>query len=82
MWSWQGPHSVRIFYLAGVTCRLKTKEELLRRHVSNSCACDRCSAPIEDIVHVLRDCMAAKGSWNLVILVAHKQDFYKLSLRD
>lgn len=48
----------------------------------NSCMCDRCGAPVEDILHVLRDCMAIKGFWNLALLVAHQQDFYKLSLQD
>ena len=50
--------------------------------MSSSCVCDRCGAPMEDILHVLRDCMATKGFWNLVLPMAHQQEFYNLSLRD
>lgn len=55
--------------MAGVTWLAKKKKELSRRHLSSSCVCDRCGAPMEDILHVLRDCMATKGFWNLVLWI-------------
>ncbi|KAH9757474.1 reverse transcriptase domain-containing protein [Citrus sinensis] len=56
IWSWQGPQSVRIFLWQTFHASLKTKAELVRRHLPISSRCDRCGAVCEDVIHALRDC--------------------------
>ncbi|KAH9754932.1 putative ribonuclease H protein [Citrus sinensis] len=56
VWSWKGPQSVRIFLWQVFHDRLKTKAELVRRHIPVSTSCYRCGAVTEDAMHVLRDC--------------------------
>lgn len=63
-WSWKGPQSVRIFRWLVLHNRLKMKAELTRRHIQIVVA-----ILLEDVLHVLRDCMVAKRVWNCIILV-------------
>ncbi|KAH9725610.1 putative ribonuclease H protein [Citrus sinensis] len=61
VWKWQGPQGVKVFIWLALHGRLKTKAEIARRHMAINTECDRCGAPVEDILHVLRDCMGTKA---------------------
>lgn len=43
--------------------KLKTKEELFRRHIQSSLVCNICGHDTENILHALRDCLLAKRIW-------------------
>lgn len=60
VWRWKGPQSIRTFLWLVTHNRLKTKAELARKHILANAGCDRCGCGVEDTLHVLRDCMAAK----------------------
>ncbi|KAH9667242.1 putative ribonuclease H protein [Citrus sinensis] len=62
-WKWQGPQGVKVFIWLALHGRLKTKAEIARCHMLINTECDRCGAPVEDILHVLKDCMVTKGFW-------------------
>ena len=44
--------------------------------------CDKCRALVEDILHVLRDCMVMKGFWYRVIPVAMRQRFFQAPFKE
>ncbi|KAH9734521.1 putative ribonuclease H protein [Citrus sinensis] len=59
-WKWNGPQSIRTFIWLAISNRLKTKSELLRRHITMDATCCSCSHHLEDTIHVLRDCIIAR----------------------
>lgn len=77
----QGRKCIRIFLLLVLHDRLKTNAELLRRHIPTGSGCTRSAASLENTLHVLRDCMATKRFWNVVIPAHSRQVFYSLNLR-
>ncbi|KAH9670623.1 putative ribonuclease H protein [Citrus sinensis] len=82
VWKWQGPQGVKVFIWLALHGRLKTKAEIARRHMAINTECDRCGAPVEDILHVLRDCMGTKGFWYRVIPVAMRQRFFQAPFKE
>lgn len=70
-WSWKGPQAAHIFLWQVLHAKLKTKSELSRRHIPVSMGCDRCGAPLEDIIHVLRDCHCIKRVWLRLVPTRH-----------
>ena len=81
-WSWKGPQAARIFLWQVLHAKLKTKSELSRRHIPISLGCDRCGAPLEDIIHVLRDCYCIKRVWLRIVPARHHSSFFQSSLQD
>ncbi|KAH9669858.1 putative ribonuclease H protein [Citrus sinensis] len=75
IWHWKGPQSVRVFLWQMFHASLKTKAELVRRHLSISSPCDRCGAVCEDVIHALRDCPLVKQFWLNIILTSKRHDF-------
>ncbi|KAH9791596.1 putative ribonuclease H protein [Citrus sinensis] len=82
VWKWQGPQGVKVFIWLALHGRLKTKAEIARRHMVINTECDRCGAPVEDILHVLRDSMGTKGFWYRVIPVAMRQHFFQAPFKE
>ncbi|KAH9758495.1 putative ribonuclease H protein [Citrus sinensis] len=81
-WSWKGPQSVRLFLWQIMHGSLKTHGELVRRHIPVSMACDRCGAPVEDILHALRDCPCIKRVWLCLVSEGDYNFFFHDNLRD
>ena len=81
-WTWKGPQAVRIFLWQALHAKLKTKEELSKRHIPISIGCERCGAPIEDIIHVLRDCQCLKRVWLRLVPARNHLYFFQSTLRD
>lgn len=67
VWRWKGPQSVRIFLWQVFHDWVKTKAELVHRHIPILISCDRCGAVTEDAIHALRDCPLVKRFWLLII---------------
>ena len=42
----------------------------------------RCKVGVEDSLHVLRDCMAAKHIWLAIVLFSLRDSFFSLDLKD
>ena len=76
IWSWQGPQSVRIFLWQTFHASLKTKAELVRRHLPISSRCDRCGAVCEDVIHALRDCPLVKQFLLNIIPISKRHGFF------
>lgn len=81
-WQWKGPQSIRVFLWLLLHGRLKTREELCRRHVTVSVYCDRCGGSAEDILHTLRDCVTAMRVWEQLLPSQHHPNFFSLPLTD
>lgn len=47
-----------------------TKEERVRRRISDGGHCTRCEVDSESSIHVLRECYIVKGIWSAVIPTA------------
>ncbi|KAK9225861.1 hypothetical protein WN943_010906 [Citrus x changshan-huyou] len=61
--------------------RLKTNEELARRHVITDSSCILCGQSREDALHAVRDCVDSKRIW-LALLPKHtSHTFFTLDLR-
>lgn len=81
-WNWKGPKSIRVFLWLLLQGRLKTREELYRRHVTVSIYCDRCGGSIEDILHSLRDYVTARRVWLQLLPSQYHPNFFLWPLKD
>lgn len=82
VWLWKGPKSIRTFLWLVMHNRLKTKAELLRRHIPTDNGCDRCGYSVKNTLHVIRDCMIVKWMWNRFIPVDTRPMFFSLNIKD
>ena len=62
--------------------KLKTHNELARRHIHVPMGCDRCGGAVEDILHALRDCSYNKQVWRKLVPMANHNTFFNSNLRD
>lgn len=81
-WNWQGPQCIKVFTWLALHGRLKTKAEILRHHLLINAECTKCEAPVEDILHVLRGCIAARGFWYCVIPLAMRHRFFQAPFKE
>lgn len=80
-WRWKGPQAIRVFIWTVLHDRLKTKRELMRRHLVSNGYRDRCGLDLESNLHVLRDCPMAKRVWNHFVPRSLQADFYSKPLK-
>lgn len=81
IWHWKGPHRIRVFLWFLMHGKIKTKDELFRRHIHNYSICDICGYDTENILHALRDCISAKRIWSSLSPINIKADFLSNNLR-
>lgn len=74
--------SVKTFFWLVIQDKLKTKEELARRHVVAESQCERCKASVEDSLHALKDCVVAKHIWLALVPPNQRDNFFSLNLKD
>ncbi|KAK8976477.1 hypothetical protein V6N11_007820 [Hibiscus sabdariffa] len=67
IWKLNVPQRVRVFVWLSMHERILTNMERVRRHCTESLQCEICHGGREDIEHVLRSCVAARGVWSRVI---------------
>ncbi|KAL4302224.1 hypothetical protein GQ457_10G026540 [Hibiscus cannabinus] len=82
IWRLPVPQRVRTFMWLAVLGKILTNHERLRRHLADSDTCSLCHDDIEDVVHVLRDCVRARSIWTQVIKTSKHPEFDSLSTRD
>lgn len=84
IWQWKGPQRVRIFLWLVMHGKVKTREELLKRHILDKMNCERCGHERQDVMHALGDCFVGKRiwKWNCLIPVSFGLYFFSLNLRD
>ncbi|MFQ6646237.1 hypothetical protein Gotur_019109 [Gossypium turneri] len=61
---------------------LLTNVERIRQGCGSSSACSICGHVLEDVMHTLKDCLAAKGVWDKIIPQQTLSSFYSGSLLD
>ena len=81
-WSWKGPQSIRLFLWQIMHGKLKTHDELARRHIHVPLESDRCGGAVEDILHALRDCSCIKQVWRKLVPKANHNSLFSSILRD
>lgn len=59
---------------------LKTKDFLLKRHVITDVQCPLCGFSMEDVLHVLQDCIHARKAWCSMLPSSNKDEFFSISL--
>lgn len=82
IWQWKGPQRVKIFLWLVMHGKIKTREELFKRHILDKMNCERCGHERENEMHALRDCFVAKRIWNCLIPVNFRHHFFSFNLRD
>lgn len=75
LWRWKGPQRIRSL----VEGRLLTIAERMRRHLVENDNCHLCLGVSEDILHVLRDYIIAKGVWQRLLPAGQWQPFFSSS---
>lgn len=78
-WKWKGPQCIKTFIWLVIHDRLKTKAEVIRRHILMDNSYERCGIEVETTLHVLRDCLVAKRVWNQFIPSTRRHQFYSLN---
>ncbi|KAL4385529.1 hypothetical protein GQ457_15G002390 [Hibiscus cannabinus] len=68
IWKLRVPQRIRGFAWLSFHERLLTNVKRVKRHSTEVDLCDICMSGREDINHVLRTCVAAKGIWRRLIL--------------
>ena len=81
-WRWKGPQAICVFIWTVLHDRLKTKRELMRRHLVSNGYCDRCGLDLESTLHVLRDCPMTQRIWNHFVPRSFQADFYSKPLKE
>ncbi|XVF36716.1 hypothetical protein REPUB_Repub19eG0082000 [Reevesia pubescens] len=82
IWKSNLPPRIRHFLWLSGHNRLLTKENCFRRTLAASACCPRCDAPIENILHVLRDCRFSQDVWKTWLHGFRLDTFNSLSLSD
>ncbi|CAL1397034.1 unnamed protein product [Linum trigynum] len=63
IWSLPVPERIRSFLWLAFLGRLASNSHLFSRKVTNNQSCGSCGHPVESILHILRDCTAARYFW-------------------
>ncbi|MBA0678150.1 hypothetical protein Goari_019511, partial [Gossypium aridum] len=70
-WKVHGPQRVQIFLWLVLKQWLLTQEKRLRRGFGSDARCLICGHDVEDVIHVVKDCVVAKEDWLLSKLQNH-----------
>ncbi|CAN1178992.1 Putative ribonuclease H protein At1g65750 [Linum perenne] len=65
VWCWRGPNRVRFFLWLAFQDKLLTNNQRARRNLSTDASCATCQCPIEDVLHIIKDCRFAREVWSL-----------------
>ncbi|KAK4274538.1 hypothetical protein QN277_017742 [Acacia crassicarpa] len=81
VWKWHGVERVRVFMWKVALNKLPTNA-WRSSWLQTSALCECCNSGVEDILHILRDCMYAKPMWESLIKPRYYLSFFSLNLRD
>ncbi|MBA0560662.1 hypothetical protein Golob_017546 [Gossypium lobatum] len=79
-WKFQGLQRVRFFIWLALKEQLLTNAEKKRRGIGMNIACGICGHDYENVLHVLRDCTAAKDIWNQLIPIDRSFPYFREQL--
>ncbi|KAK8999802.1 hypothetical protein V6N11_065298 [Hibiscus sabdariffa] len=82
VWKLKVPQRVRVFAWLMLHERLLINVERVRQHSAEVDLCDVCMHGREDIDHVLRLCIVAKGTWRRIIPPELSETFFSLPFHD
>lgn len=77
-----GPQRVCFFIWLVLKQRFLSNVERVKRGLAVDPSCSTYGSPSEDILHILKDCNAAKDVWSRVITGNHLTNFLSLNLQD
>ncbi|CAN1175299.1 Putative ribonuclease H protein At1g65750 [Linum perenne] len=63
IWKWKGPNRARLFLWLAIHEKIMTNTGRKRRNLTNDDSCSLCLNQPESVLHVLRDCEAAREVW-------------------
>ncbi|KAK8979996.1 hypothetical protein V6N11_061217 [Hibiscus sabdariffa] len=76
VWTLPIPQRVKTFMWITLHGRHLTNAERFRRHLTSSAVCAICGFHMEDMSHILRNCVAARGLWTRVLHPDLLVDFF------
>lgn len=82
LWKMKGLPKTKYFLWLARQDRLLTNKVRITRQITTDGRCHACSFDMEDGLHVLRDCPAARDICLALIPPEHHQQFFSLSLSD
>ncbi|CAN1815404.1 Putative ribonuclease H protein At1g65750 [Linum perenne] len=82
VWKWQGPNRIKHFLWLVAHNRLLTNSERKKRHMTDDDCCRLFPSSVEDNLHVLRDCRAAKNFWMNFSNFSREASFFTSNLQD
>ncbi|CAN1799959.1 Putative ribonuclease H protein At1g65750 [Linum perenne] len=82
VWNWQGLNRVKHFFWLVAHNRLLTNSERRKRHMSNDDRYRRCPDEVEDSIHIIRDCRAAKNFWEVFLPPSKQLGFFSGNIQD
>lgn len=74
------PPKLKHFFWLARQDRLLTNKMRLTRHLTTDCSCKSCGFPVENCLHILRDCLMARPVWEQLIPHNLHQHFFGLNL--
>lgn len=74
------PPKLKHFFWLARQDRLLTNKVRLTRHLTTDCSCKSCGFPVENCLHILRDCPMARPVWEQLIPHNLHQHFFGLNL--
>ncbi|CAL1354334.1 unnamed protein product [Linum trigynum] len=80
LWKLQVPERVRCFMWLVAHSRISCNEQRVKRHLSPSPFCYRCSSQVETPIHILRDCPPAAFLWTRTVPGERQHEFFSLQL--
>ena len=82
LWKGKIPPKLKHFFWLARQDRLLTNQVRLTRHLTTDCSCKSCGFPVENCLHILRDCPMARPVWEQLIPHNLNQHFFGLNLKD
>lgn len=78
IWSFNIPPKLKIFAWIVAQGRLLTNVQRCIRHISSDPCCNLCPGIEESMLHLLRDCPAARKVWDAIKIPIKLQNFFQL----
>ncbi|WVZ72521.1 hypothetical protein U9M48_020963 [Paspalum notatum var. saurae] len=66
VWQNQAPPRVQFFWWLAVNKRIQCRDNLMKKHIVQSAACEECGDACETTSHILFECRVAQAFWNRI----------------
>ncbi|CAN1824284.1 Putative ribonuclease H protein At1g65750 [Linum perenne] len=82
IWKWKGPNRAKLFLWLAIHEKIMTNTGRKRRNLTDDDSCAYCLTQAESVLHMLRDCEAAKEIWKHFHQFNSSSDKWNLGLHD